>query len=191
VAVQTTSTTFGRRVPAATALAKAGRSGAPSSYAASVALDAATQWNRPREATMQSITVGSDTDAWTPPVRAVVAAPAGRQGILDLLFSAEGRMRRRDYWMVGMGANVAFLVVAIGLAVSLAPLQALIAVLPFAFIYIRVRSCAKIKRWHDRDKGAIWTMIVLAPFIGAMWAFVECGFLEGTRGDNRFGPPPK
>jgi uncharacterized membrane protein YhaH (DUF805 family) len=81
--------------------------------------------------------------------------------------------------------------VGVGLAVTLAPMQALIAVLPFAFVYIRVRSCVKIKRWHDRDKSAIWSLIALAPFIGSMWAFVECGFLEGTRGDNRFGPPPK
>jgi uncharacterized membrane protein YhaH (DUF805 family) len=189
--VQTTSTQFGRRMPGGAAPAKVGRS-APSSYAASVALDAATQWNRPREPTMQSITVGPDMDAWTPPSTRVIVAPAaGRQGILDLLFSAEGRMRRRDYWVVGMGANLAFLLIGVGLAVSLPPMTALIAVLPFAFVYIRVRSCVKIKRWHDRDKGAIWTLIGMAPFIGSMWAFVECGFLEGTRGDNRFGPPPK
>ena len=46
------------------------------------------------------------------------------------------------------------------------------------------------KRWHDRDKSGWWTLIVLVPFIGAIWLLVECGILEGTRGPNRFGPDP-
>lgn len=46
------------------------------------------------------------------------------------------------------------------------------------------------KRWHDRDKSGWWTLIILVPLIGALWALIECGFLSGTRGPNRFGPDP-
>jgi len=189
--VQTTTTQFGRRAPGAPQPA-ARRGAAAPSYAASVALDAATQWNRPREPTMQSITVGPTADAWTPPTtRTTVAAPADRPGFLDLLFSAEGRIRRRDYWLIGSGALVIFLAIGIGLAVSLPPTTALIAVSPVALLYVRVRSCVKIKRWHDRGKSAVWSLIALAPFIGSMWAFVELGFLDGEAGPNAYGPPPK
>jgi uncharacterized membrane protein YhaH (DUF805 family) len=187
--VQTTTTQFGRRTPGAPQAAL--RRAAPS-YAASVALDAATQWNRPREPTMQSITVGPTAHDWTPPTsRTTVAGPADRQGFLDLLFSAEGRIRRRDYWLVGSSALVIFLAIGVGLAVTLPPTTALLAVLPVALLYVRVRSCVKIKRWHDRGKSAIWSLIGLIPFIGSLCSFVELGFLDGQPGENTYGPPPK
>jgi uncharacterized membrane protein YhaH (DUF805 family) len=189
-AVQTTSPRFGQRQVGAPS--PAARRGAAPSYAASVALEAATQWNRPREPTMKSITFGPTPDEWTPPTtRTAVAAPTDPAGLLDLLFSAEGRMRRRDYWVIGSLALIVFLALAIGLAVSLPPMQALIAVLPVAFVYIRIRSCVKIKRWHDRGKSATWGLISLVPMIGSLWAFVELGFLEGTSGPNLYGPPAK
>lgn len=46
------------------------------------------------------------------------------------------------------------------------------------------------KRWHDRDKSGWWILIVLIPVIGGLWALIECGFLRGTNGPNRFGPDP-
>jgi uncharacterized membrane protein YhaH (DUF805 family) len=33
-------------------------------------------------------------------------------------------------------------------------------------------------------------LILLIPFVGAIWFLVELGFLPGTPGPNRFGPPP-
>jgi uncharacterized membrane protein YhaH (DUF805 family) len=33
-------------------------------------------------------------------------------------------------------------------------------------------------------------LIVLVPIIGSIWFLIELGFLAGTRGSNRFGPPP-
>jgi len=48
----------------------------------------------------------------------------------------------------------------------------------------------QIKRWHDRDKSGWWVLINLVPCIGGLWALIECGFLRGTTGENRFGPDP-
>jgi uncharacterized membrane protein YhaH (DUF805 family) len=47
-----------------------------------------------------------------------------------------------------------------------------------------------IKRWHDRDKSGWWMLIALVPIIGTIWFLIELGFLAGTPGSNRFGPPP-
>jgi uncharacterized membrane protein YhaH (DUF805 family) len=33
-------------------------------------------------------------------------------------------------------------------------------------------------------------LILLVPIVGAIWFLVELGFLPGTPGPNRFGPPP-
>ena len=46
------------------------------------------------------------------------------------------------------------------------------------------------KRWHDRDKSGWWSLIMLVPLIGSIWMIVECGFLRGTEGPNRFGDDP-
>ncbi len=48
-----------------------------------------------------------------------------------------------------------------------------------------------VKRWHDRDKSGWWVLINLIPIIGWLWTLVECGFLDGTRGPNKYGPSPK
>ncbi|HXH45603.1 MAG TPA: DUF805 domain-containing protein [Bradyrhizobium sp.] len=74
---------------------------------------------------------------------------------------------------------------------------------------------AVVKRLHDRDKSAYWLLayfvlpglyaqfedrlpdtywmlpLGLASAILSLTAFVETGFLRGTKGSNRFGPDPK
>lgn len=57
----------------------------------------------------------------------------------------------------------------------------LLAIIPAVLVYI--------KRWHDRDKSGWWMLIMLLPIIDAIWALIELGFLPGTPGPNRFGPP--
>jgi uncharacterized membrane protein YhaH (DUF805 family) len=54
------------------------------------------------------------------------------------------------------------------------------------FIWLAVAA----KRWHDRGKSGWWTLIVLVPFIGGIWMFVEAGCLRGTVGPNNYGPDP-
>ena len=46
------------------------------------------------------------------------------------------------------------------------------------------------KRWHDRDKSGWWSLIMFVPIIGGLWFLIECGFLRGTDGPNRFGNDP-
>ena len=60
----------------------------------------------------------------------------------------------------------------------------------FALLVLIPAILVYIKRFHDRDKSGWWVLIVLMPIIGAIWMLVELGFLAGTPGPNRFGPPP-
>ncbi len=48
-----------------------------------------------------------------------------------------------------------------------------------------------IKRWHDRDKSGWMMLINLIPFVGWIWTLIECGFLDGTQGPNKYGASPK
>jgi uncharacterized membrane protein YhaH (DUF805 family) len=109
-----------------------------------------------------------------------------------LLTSFDGRINRAKFW-AGVGVLVAISIVlnlidallGLQLAEGVGILGTLFAI---ASIYFALAIYAK--RWHDRDKSGWWSLIVLVPFIGAIWLIVECGILEGTRGPNRFGPDP-
>ncbi len=121
--------------------------------------------------------------------------------ITQMLFSFDGRIRRRDYWLYAIGSGIVIgilinvVMMALGGPVDpttqqpnmTAVLVALLLYIPALWIGLALQA----KRWHDRDKGAIWLLINLLPIIGGLWALVECGFLDGTPGPNRFGPSPK
>jgi uncharacterized membrane protein YhaH (DUF805 family) len=59
-------------------------------------------------------------------------------------------------------------------------------VFPILFMGIIVQ----IKRWHDRDKSGWWIFINFVPIVGVLWALIECAYVKGTEGQNRFGPDP-
>ena len=50
---------------------------------------------------------------------------------------------------------------------------------------------ACVKRAHDRNKSGWWTLVYIIPYIGWLWALIELGCLEGTKGPNRFGADPR
>lgn len=56
-------------------------------------------------------------------------------------------------------------------------------------VVIFIVAC--VKRAHDRNKSGWWTLLYILPYIGWLWAFIELGFFEGTKGPNRFGPDPR
>jgi uncharacterized membrane protein YhaH (DUF805 family) len=175
---------FGRR--GAGAAAQPQRSyGAQS---ASSALLAATQWNRaPRELSSKDLVQLEREEDWALPER--VPAPP-RPAVMTMLFSARGRVCRRDYWTFNIAATMSAVLAILAVAVSLPAAQALMFAVPIALVSARIRSCLRIKRWHDRDKSAVWVLVGLIPFVGWVWSFLECGLTRGTAGPNRYGPAP-
>ena len=116
---------------------------------------------------------------------------------LDSLFSFSGRIGRIGYWLVGL-IQVVLLVALAAVLVATAPAGgtgsisgstwAVLALGGLIFCWIGL--AATFKRWHDRDKSALWILIGAVPVIGPIWVLIELGFLPGTAGGNRFGPPP-
>ena len=114
-----------------------------------------------------------------------------------LLTSFEGRINRGKFWAgvaVLFAAAVAATLLdqALGLPVVVEVegekigILGLIVGLANVFLGLAVYA----KRWHDRDKSGWWSLIMLVPVIGWFWMLIECGFLPGTAGANRFGPDP-
>lgn len=105
-----------------------------------------------------------------------------------------GRSRRMEYWMfVVFNIIVSFIATIIdavvGTATSLAGVAGVFSLLvALAFLIPSIAVAAR--RLHDQDKSGWWLLIVFIPLLGALVLLVFM-FLEGTKGDNRFGPDPK
>jgi uncharacterized membrane protein YhaH (DUF805 family) len=132
--------------------------------------------------------------------------------LTQLLFGFNGRIRRTNYWLAAIGAGFVvsavfwILIFMIGGGAALAMrgnadasgaagaglgIVGFILILAYLVAMMWIGLALQIKRWHDRDKGGVWVLINLIPFIGGIWALIECGFMDGTMGPNRFGPSPK
>jgi uncharacterized membrane protein YhaH (DUF805 family) len=105
----------------------------------------------------------------------------------QLYLSPRGRISRRTYWislLVLLFAFSGLFVVIEELLQTRFNQYCLLLIVAWPMIVV------SIKRWHDRDKSGWWLLIALVPIVG-IWNLVECGFLPGTPGMNRFGQNPK
>jgi uncharacterized membrane protein YhaH (DUF805 family) len=127
--------------------------------------------------------------------------------MIQLLFSARGRIGRGRFWLAGL----LYLAISLAASVAFALLRQIIPAedaegnfsvegvkaVPYLLLIFGVLGvflwsgvCVGIKRFHDRDKSGAWILIQFVPLIGPLWYLVEAGFLRGTVGPNRFGPDP-
>ena len=93
------------------------------------------------------------------------------------LFSFEGRIRRRDYWLISLGVGMAS-----GLAAAIAeaaPVLYLLVLIPLCWINLATGA----KRCHDLGHSGWWQLIPLYP--------VWMAFQEGEFSSNEYGPNPK
>lgn len=160
----------------------------------------------------------------------------------DLLFGFKGRIRRRDWWLWGIGVGLAWAVATTAVGGALFgmswttsllggsgypvgwPITAygLVTYAPLLW----VQSALAAKRTHDRNKGAgvavvltilagllsfvieiadltlgavltddqfglLYGSVTFATLGVQLYLLVVLGFLDGTRGPNRFGRSPK
>lgn len=120
---------------------------------------------------------------------------AERMTLGDILFSFEGRLSRSDYWRrafpillpIGILVNIImfFEFEATGSQGPFSIILGLISLWPSLAVLI--------KRLHDRDRSGWFILTILIPFLNivfGIWLIIEVWFLEGTEGENRFGPKP-
>ena len=97
-----------------------------------------------------------------------------------------GRARRQEYWMFTLFNSIIVVVLdIIGLAVKFPELG-----LIYGLAVLLPSLAVAFRRLHDTGKTAWWLLIGIIPLVGAIVLLVfVC--LEGTRGDNQYGPDPK
>jgi uncharacterized membrane protein YhaH (DUF805 family) len=132
------------------------------------------------------------------------SAPASEEDslakiFLALLFSFHGRLDRRTYRLCRIVANVGFLLALYGLR-GAAPkpsdnpamlLLTALLLLGLSVVMVWSTLAMQVKRRHDRDKSWPWLFVGFIPVIGPVWVLIECCWLEGTPGYNRFDEPSK
>ena len=107
------------------------------------------------------------------------------------LFSFKGRSSRLQFWKVYIGLALGFIPWVLMLNANTVAIEfaaegiGMLAAVPFFWIMFT----SQIRRWHDRDKSAWWSLLSAIPWLGWVWVVVEVGALKGTDGPNRYGPP--
>ncbi|MEZ7276199.1 DUF805 domain-containing protein [Pseudoalteromonas sp. N1230-9] len=110
----------------------------------------------------------------------------------DILFSFQGRIPRKTYWLsvlVLMLISVLGMLVLSGIGAMISQNAAIFLPLLIYIPLIWSSLAIQVKRWHDRNKSGWWVLIGLVPVIGGIWVLIENGFLAGDEAENRFGKP--
>jgi len=101
-----------------------------------------------------------------------------------------GRIGRLRFLAYGLGLYVLFIVAAFGFGFLSAlvgrdsALTTALAVLGF-LAYLFAAAVLIVQRSHDMNMSGWWSIAAMVPIVGLVWVFKS-----GTRGANRWGPPP-
>jgi uncharacterized membrane protein YhaH (DUF805 family) len=112
----------------------------------------------------------------------------------SLLFSFNGRIRRQQFWLASIGLGIVYVVLVTILSMlmrnggAMTMVGGILTLIVFV-AYLWAALAIQVKRWHDRDKSWVWIFVGLIT--AGIWTLIECGFLDGTPGPNKFGPSPK
>lgn len=107
-----------------------------------------------------------------------------------LFLSPKGRISRASYW--GSAAFWIGVTFAVTVALAFLPMPetavSVVTTLLLAVVLLTLLP-VQIKRLHDRDRPWWWIVLNVIP-LANFWLVIELGFLTGTPGENRYGPPP-
>jgi uncharacterized membrane protein YhaH (DUF805 family) len=112
--------------------------------------------------------------------RANVVTGAGQDGekqsLMKLLFSFNGRIPRKAYWLAYLGVMVVY-----GLSVTIQEWIILLTFIPVIWSALALGT----KRLHDTDRSGWWQLIAIIPLVGLVLLYWF--MTRGTEGPNRFG----
>ena len=100
----------------------------------------------------------------------------------------EGRSGRKEYWMFHLVLLAISAVCVVLTGIGLAMVAS--AVIVFAAFGLLIPYLAvQVRRFHDQDKSGWFALFNLIPYVGWLIVYVFM-FLEGTAGENQYGPDP-
>lgn len=139
---------------------------------------------------------------------------------LHFLFAHDGRLGRGAYWLGLMAASAAsgFLAgIAEQVVPGTGDIGRYLMFAAIIGAFAWIHSAVTVKRLHDRDKSGWWywfygfvppasfiaataysaqrvwepaSILYIVALVTLLYVLFELGFLRGTPGPNRYGPPP-
>jgi uncharacterized membrane protein YhaH (DUF805 family) len=58
------------------------------------------------------------------------------------------------------------------------------------FVWVWCVWANSAKRWHDTNRSAVYTSMMLIPIVGVLFNLLFNALMSGTAGPNRFGESP-
>jgi len=110
-------------------------------------------------------------------------------GPLQRYADFNGRSRRKEFWLFQLIYVPITLVVMLLAGLGLFDLATLILVAVVLGLFIP-QLALQVRRFHDQDKSGWFALFNLIPYIGIFIVLIFM-LIEGTQGDNQFGPDPK
>ena len=98
-----------------------------------------------------------------------------------------GRARRKEFWMFALCNFLISFV--LGIFIRFVPVLLVLSLL-YSLAILVPSLAVTVRRLHDTSRSGLWILISLVPLIGSIWLLVLM-FLDGTVGDNKWGPDPK
>ncbi|WP_430650117.1 DUF805 domain-containing protein [Bradyrhizobium lablabi] len=103
---------------------------------------------------------------------------------MRFLFSFEGRIGRRAYWLRFF---LPLLFVEVAVIAIVPPLHFNVAIVLLLLASLWPSIAVGAKRCHDRNRSGWFQLVILVPAVGWLWLMVELCLLPGTSGPNEFG----
>jgi len=101
-----------------------------------------------------------------------------------------GRARRKEFWyFVLCNLAISFALIILSCIPILGWLFRVVSSLMGLALFIPNLAIG-IRRLHDTDRSGWWILLALIPLVGAIILIVWAA-MEGTVGDNQYGPDPK
>lgn len=105
----------------------------------------------------------------------------------------EGRARRKEYWMFYLFNFLAVIIIGFLAGIISGILKTNFGIPVFCIYYLAIilpSLAVAVRRLHDIGKSGWWLFISLIPIVGSIILLVWL-CIEGTPGQNQYGPNPK
>ena len=117
-------------------------------------------------------------------------------------FDFENRSIRSEYWWVFLFKTLVYIALLIFMFILAASMGGIdtsdgeaglgLGMILIGLFYIGniiPNIAITVRRFHDQDKSGWMYLLVFIPYVGGLVVFIFM-FIDGTHGENRFGPDP-
>lgn len=107
--------------------------------------------------------------------------------VLSKYITFDGRARRSEYWYWFLA--IVLVEIVVGIFYLMSSTLGILLYVVFGLAIILPSIAVAIRRLHDTNRTGWWILLTLIPFGGLV--LLVFYVLEGTPGDNQYGPSPK